>query len=155
MARKKSRRRANHELKTNYRQREYLQYHQADRLLPVPSLSSKRPIDNRRNTQYDDKYPTKKRILPNDRRLWTPPRWLNPFYGPKDERRSFVLRDRKTDGRDRQTKASLGIADYKRDEICIRRRNRRESLFARAKVGRGIKIRTRKLLTVFSKVRCK
>lgn len=151
MARRKKYRRTTTKARDR-RQRAIPQIRQADRLLPLPAgFLAFGPRNNVKQT----KPKKRQRRLLHDRRLWTPESLPHERYGRQDKRRRFVLRDRKADGRNRQTKAREGIADFKRDEVCIRRSRRRESLFARGRAGKGIRVTTPKRLNDLSKVRCK
>ena len=54
-----------------------------------------------------------------------------------------------------QTKAKLSFTDPKRTITCIRRRRRREALFSRRKVGKGIRVSKIRRTTPESQIKCR
>lgn len=68
---------------------------------------------------------------------------------------SYELRDRDEKHRSRrQTKAALAFVDPERVNVCIRRKRRREALFARNRAGRGKKVSERRIWKEDSYVKC-
>lgn len=62
------------------------------------------------------------------------------------KQRSSILRD--------PTKAKISFADPKRTIVCQRRKNRRETLFRRGKVGKGKKVSRIRRRNINSDIKC-
>lgn len=115
--------------------------------LPVIDVSrlSVRPVDLR---------------LFEDRRAWHPDRPNRPVMSFNRSRHRLVARDPLTRRRGRiwrsyrGVNARIGFADPDRVLVCVRRRKRREVLFAKRKTGRGVKKRHPRF-TELSKISCR
>lgn len=88
-------------------------------------------------------------------------------YHPDGDRRSFkrldgreaeyVLRDKQSSKGRRRSSGTLATLSFKEPEkvmVCRRRKQRRETLFKRLLIGRGISGPRKRRITWMSKVRC-
>lgn len=129
------------------RQRVNPRFHRDPRdLLPVSVVfdSQKAPVAK-----------PKAQKLGHDRRYYMPDILKRTLlYGRKDKVARVTIKNRNLQGKSYKRTPRQGFVDAKRNEVCRRRSNRRELLFKRGKVGKGVRIRTKKRLNQFSKVRC-
>ena len=92
----------------------------------------------------------------HDRRYYMPEILKRTLlYGRKDKIARVALKNRTIKGKPYKRTPRQGFVDAKPNEVCRRRSDRRELLFRRGRVGKGVRIRTKKHLNQFSKIRCK
>lgn len=91
-----------------------------------------------------------------DRRRWHPERAFRPALSFREKRPRIVARDvrRSNQWTDRTLPSRLHFALPKSVAICIRRKERREVIFAKRKAGKGSRAR-RRLRNWFSNIICK
>ena len=88
-----------------------------------------------------------------DRRRFHPGK--RPLY--KKDGRPVTFRQvppKNVDKKRDATKDRIGFSDAYRVVICTQRRARRVALFAKGKIGRGIQLKTRRMLKPHSGLRC-
>lgn len=134
------------------RQRGNPQFHKDDRLLPFRPSPRHIPSRVKKSIYQESRF---LQTVNDDRRLWKPDlqrRFL--LYGKKNTPARVRLRNRTVKGKRFKSAPRLGFEAATRLRVCQRRHERRETLFRRGKVGRGVRIRTKKRLNPFSKIRC-
>lgn len=79
-------------------------------------------------------FPARPLIIPDDRRLFHPEGRSRPALGSFRPAARIVVRDPKRNNRiiPKQTKATLAFADPRKVFVCVRRKVRREVLFAKS-----------------------
>lgn len=92
-------------------------------------------------------------VIGGDRRRWRPP--IDNGYRLIDGRGvNYDIRKRNIDKtQPSRLRHKIGFRDARRVTVCIRRKERRETLFALGKTGMGARSKKRRL-TDSSKVRC-
>ena len=95
----------------------------------------------------------KKERIPDDKRFFRPEYQGLTDVDGRDQRITIV--DSKTKRRGfSQSKGRMALASPKRQPVCIRRRRRRQALFAVKRAGKGIAGPRRRRLTEHSDMRC-